>query len=195
MRRRLLPKHLQPRFLPFHALAIAVLVLAQPSAGGLLLGSVLVLAGALVRAWGAGHLVKNERLTVSGPYAYVRHPLYAGTLLAGVGFSLMAGGWLSLALLAGLFAWFFLDYFPRKERRESERLERMYDGAYARYRERVPALVPSLRRWRPPPDARAMVNPELRWSGACYAENHELGTALGLGAVTLAFVLRAALGS
>jgi hypothetical protein len=107
----------------------------------------------------------------------------------------MAGGWLSLAMLGGLLAWFFLDYFPRKERRESERLERLYDGAYACYRERVPALLPSLRRWVPPPAVSEQVNADLRWSGARYTANHELGAAVGLAAVTLAFVLRAALAS
>jgi hypothetical protein len=33
-----------------------------------------------LRIWASGHLVKNKVLTVTGPYAYVKNPLYIGTL-------------------------------------------------------------------------------------------------------------------
>ena len=37
-----------------------------------------VAAGLALRAWAAGHLAKNQRLAISGPYAFTRNPLYLG---------------------------------------------------------------------------------------------------------------------
>jgi protein-S-isoprenylcysteine O-methyltransferase Ste14 len=59
--------------------------LATPTLGSLGLGVPVSMVGLAVRAWAAGHLAKNQRLAQSGPYAYVRNPLYAGTLLVAGG--------------------------------------------------------------------------------------------------------------
>jgi len=148
-----------------------------------------------LRAWGAGHLVKNERLTVSGPYAHLRHPLYAGTLLAGTGFALIAGGPVSLLLLALLLPWFFLNYFPRKERVESTRLEDRYGDGYVRYHNGVPALIPSIRGWRPATGLEARDGLDRRWTRARYLANNELGSLIALLVGLLAFGIRAQIGS
>ena len=34
----------------------------------------IVVLGAALRSWGAGHLLKNDGLTITGPYAHLRHP-------------------------------------------------------------------------------------------------------------------------
>src|SRR5262245_40236752 len=52
-----------------------VLNVADPFAGG---GVLLILAGLAVRTWAAGTLRKQRELAVTGPYAWVRHPLYCG---------------------------------------------------------------------------------------------------------------------
>ena len=59
-----------------------------------------VAAGLLLRAWATGHLEKNIRLAESGPYAYVRNPLYLGTLLVAAGFVIASRRWLLAALFA-----------------------------------------------------------------------------------------------
>ena len=59
-------KNLNPRFLPFYLAGAAALVFMQPTLPGLVVGLVLMLLGAVLRAWGAGHLVKNDSLTVTG---------------------------------------------------------------------------------------------------------------------------------
>jgi protein-S-isoprenylcysteine O-methyltransferase Ste14 len=186
-------KNLRLRFLPFFVLGAAALVYARPSLWSILPGVALVLAGEALRSWGAGHLVKNHELTVSGPYAHVRHPLYAGSLLVGTGFSLMVGGRAAVLLLALLLPWFFLDYFPRKERIESARLERRYGEAYAAYRRRVPALLPRLSPWRGTSASHAPTSSaRARWSGDRFVGNNELGTALALAAGLGIFALRGA---
>ena len=92
MRNPIRLKNLSRRFLPFYLAGLAILILHRPDPAAMFVGAIPVVAGAGLRSWGAGHLIKNDRLTISGPYAYLRHPLYAGTLLLTVGFVLVAGG-------------------------------------------------------------------------------------------------------
>jgi protein-S-isoprenylcysteine O-methyltransferase Ste14 len=66
-------------------LVAAFAYLATPSAQSLLYGVPVSIAGLLLRGWAAGHLAKNENLATGGPYAYVRNPLYLGTLLVAAG--------------------------------------------------------------------------------------------------------------
>ena len=187
-------KNLRPRLLPIWALWIGALLLSQPTPVGAPVGGGLVLVGGLLRTWGAGHLVKNKRLTVTGPYAHLRHPLYAGSLLLGVGTAIIVGGAWALVLLAVLLPWFFASYFPHKERSEGAKLEARYGAAYADYRAAVPALLPRLRAWVPRTETGASAPGERgHWSGRCYVDNNELGTALGLVAGLSAFAVRATL--
>jgi protein-S-isoprenylcysteine O-methyltransferase Ste14 len=184
-------KNLSPRLLPAYVLAVAAFVLAQPTPATFALGSPFVIAGAALRSWGAGHLVKNDRLSMAGPYAHLRHPLYAGTLCLAVGFGVIAGA-LSLALVLGGFVpIFFLYYLPYKERVESERLAGRYGDLYAEYRRAVPALLPSLARFEPVPGRAA----SERWSAARMRENDEHGTLLGIGIALLLLALRPLLAS
>lgn len=208
-------KNLKLRFALLYLLGALALFFHRPHPLTLAPGVGLVVLGIALRGWGAGHLVKNERLTTSGPYAHLRHPLYAGTLLVGVGFGLIAGGPFSLLLLALLLPWFFLMYFPRKERVESARLEHRYGNGYMNYHDGVPALIPSIRAWCPPPESKPQCDSgqnergqneqgqneqdqneqEKTWSRARYLENNELGSLIALLVGLLAFGLRAQLGS
>jgi len=183
-------KNLKLRFLPVLLAAVLGLVWLQPLPVARDLGLVLIAAGLLLRAWGAGHLVKREQLTVSGPYAHLRHPLYAGTLWICTGFALVLGV-PGLGLLAATLVWFFASYFPHKERVESDRLEEIYGGAYASYRARIRPLWPALRA---PSLAGDMAGERLRWSAARYADNNELGTLLGVASGIALVLLRAANG-
>ena len=70
------------------------------------MGKPIWVAGLALRAWAAGHLAKNQRFAVSGPYAYVRNPLYLGTLLVATGLVIAAQRW----ELAIIFAAVFVSY-------------------------------------------------------------------------------------
>ena len=83
MRNPIRLKNLQLRFLPYYVAGVLVLLTLRPTGPLFALGVAFVLAGALLRGWGAGHLVKNDSLAITGPYAHLRHPLYAGSLLVG----------------------------------------------------------------------------------------------------------------
>ena len=84
-------------------------LLSRPRPSTLLVGGAIALPGLALRAWGTGHLRKNDALATTGPFAYTRNPLYLGSFLMGVGFTIASGRW----FLGVLFAALFLGiYFP-----------------------------------------------------------------------------------
>jgi hypothetical protein len=118
------------------------LAFARPTPGSLLLGAPVAFVGVVVRAWAAGHLVKNARLTTGGPYAHTRNPLYLGSFLIAAGFAL-AAHW---SLLLVVIALFVFIYLPTIER-EQVNIRSRFPDAYATYETNVPAFVPRLTPW------------------------------------------------
>ncbi len=104
-------------------------------------GAPLVVIGESVRTWAAGHLVKDEALTVGGPYAHVRNPLYVGSLLNTVGFLVILGDW---RLAAAFLALAVAVYVPTVKQEEGY-LRRMHGEAFDAYRRAVPGIVPRVR--------------------------------------------------
>jgi protein-S-isoprenylcysteine O-methyltransferase Ste14 len=102
------------------------------------LGLALTAAGLGVRTLAAGFLDKGRGLATAGPYAVMRHPLYAGSaLMAGGG--LVLGGapaafWVAAMVIAGVYALTL--------RREERKLAWRYGEAWKAYAERTPMLVP-----------------------------------------------------
>ena len=80
----------------------AVLWLARPTGATLLEGLVFVAAGEGLRIWAAGHLEKGREVTCSGPYRWLRHPLYVGSAIMGIGLAVAAASTVA-ALLIGLY--------------------------------------------------------------------------------------------
>jgi protein-S-isoprenylcysteine O-methyltransferase Ste14 len=74
---------------------------SRPDARSLALGPAGVGARDCAARWATGHVEKNIRLAESGPYAYVRNPLYLGTLLVAAGFAIASRQW-ALAVLFGV---------------------------------------------------------------------------------------------
>lgn len=186
-------KNVRLRFTPLYLAGLALMLFDRPSEIEYASGLAILLSGAVLRAWAVGHLTKTASLTISGPYAHLRHPLYLGTLLIGSGVTVMAGGFWAVGLLALFLPWFFALYFPRKERTESARLEALYGAAFREYRDAVPALVPRLHAWEPSTTSEARPEPQRRWSFDRYWENNELGTQLGLLVLAIAFAARTGL--
>src|SRR3982751_6758022 len=71
---------------------------ARPTPKALVAGASVSILGLAIRAWAAGHIRKNAQLATSGPYAFTRNPLYLGSFLLGLGFTI-ASGRLLLGLL------------------------------------------------------------------------------------------------
>jgi len=115
-------------------------LLARPRPLTLAIGAAISILGLIFRAWAAGHIRKNDALAVSGPYAYTQNPLYLGSFLLGLGFTVAANRW-ELALL---FTPLFLGiYFPVM-RVESATLQSMFGESYRHYASEVPVFLPRL---------------------------------------------------
>src|ERR1700730_15558980 len=111
---------------------------SKPDLPSLIWGLPVSMIGLLVRAWATGHLEKNLRLAQSGPYAYVRNPLYLGTALVAAGLVMASRRWILAALFAAVF---ILVYLPVIEL-EEQPLHSLFPEftAYARM---VPPLHPA----------------------------------------------------
>ncbi len=118
-------------------LVAAFLWLSAPTAVSLTIGLPFSILGLALRAWAAGHLEKNTTLADGGPYAYVRNPLYIGTLLTAAGLVIASRRWELGILFASVF---LLIYLPVVELEEQHlrKLFPEYDG----YAKRVPKLLP-----------------------------------------------------
>lgn len=128
---------------PFGFLLVAAFAwLSRPSVATLAVGVPVALGGIALRAWAAGHLAKNEQLATSGPYAYLRNPLYLGTLTVAAGLVIAAHRLELAALFAAVFA---LVYLPAIQL-EEQHLRELFPQ-YAEYAANVPLLLPRLRRW------------------------------------------------
>lgn len=121
-------------------LVVAFAWFARPTLASLAAALPVSLAGLALRAWAAGHLEKNRDLARGGPYAYVRNPLYIGTLLVAAGLVVAARQW----ILAFLFAAVFLLIYLPVIQLEEQHLRNLFPD-FDDYASRVPALRPTLR--------------------------------------------------
>lgn len=184
-----LRKRLKPRLIIVYALFLVLVAYARPTPVSLVLGLVPIALGEGLRMWATTQLHKNDALTTTGPYAYLRNPLYLGTLLIAMGFALVADTTFGYVVLGVVMLGYFAYYMPYKNRIEGARLESLYGDAYRRYATAVPSLVPRLHPY-VPLGADASATPEWR---VRFRDNNELGTAAAVLAVLLVLVLRWAL--
>jgi len=156
-------------------LVAAFLWLSAPTLVSLAAGIPVSLLGLVLRGWAAGHLEKDSTLTDSGPYAWVRNPLYLGTLATAAGLVIASRRWELGALFAAVFVLIYLPVVDLEE----QHLARLFP-AYAGYVKRVSKLIP---RWPyPMPEGS---DRHFRWS--LYRYNREYQALLGFlaGAVLL----------
>ena len=145
-------------------LLIAFGWLSRPSRSSIAAGLPVAVCGLLLRGWAAGHLAKDRTLATSGPYSYIRNPLYAGTLIVAAGI-VIASRSLWLAVIFG--AVFLFVYLPAVEL-EEQHLCDIFD-TYGLYAQHVWRFLP-LRRWR---------GGEQRFSWRLYKRNQEYKALLG----------------
>ena len=149
---------------------------ARPTWTSIAVGGAIACAGILVRALASGHVQKNRELTMTGPYAYVRNPLYLGSIIIAIGFAVAVRDiWVALAMLL-LFA---LIYVP-VIRAEETFLRGQFPG-YDDYAQRVPALLPRT----------LLVRQITRdFSRELYLQHREYNALLGAAAMLAALVVK-----
>ena len=125
------------------AFLIVLVLLGKPVAILFYIGSLFVLLGIATRLWASGHVKKNKVLATTGPYAFVRHPLYVGNHLIAVGYCLASALWWSI------FAWaaIALIFYPNAIRDEDQRLAQRFPAEWNEWSSKTNALIPRLSRY------------------------------------------------
>jgi protein-S-isoprenylcysteine O-methyltransferase Ste14 len=118
--------------------AVAVVLLATPNWTSIIVGAAISFLGLAVRTWASGHLRKEKKLAVSGPYRYSRNPLYLGNFILGAGIAAGSRSWWIL----GLFIVYFAVFYPFIICQERERMKQLFPEQYEEYGKKVPLFFP-----------------------------------------------------
>ncbi len=131
----------------------------------------LVVPGLWLRGYAAGYVKKNRELTMTGPYAHVRNPLYLGSMLIAAGFAVALMSWPFVVVLVVFFLLIYVPVIASEEKfLRGEFLE------FEWYCARVPRLIPRITPARAPDGDRG--NPG-RFSLELYRKHREYNSAIG----------------
>lgn len=157
-------------------LALGYVAFSVPDTSRLLAGTLLVASGQAMRLWAAGYLEKNVRLARGGPYRLVRHPLYVGSFLMGLGLAISVEHvvWWTAAYLL-----LFVGFFAPAIHVEELRLQSIFGPEYQDLMVEVPGLVPRLF-GRPPTTAKTET---VTFSWGRVIRNREMRSAVAMLAV------------
>lgn len=105
-----------------------------------------LVSGELIRLWAVSHAGKATRsrrlkaqiLVTTGPYAYLRHPIYLGNFLIGLGIVVISGAF----IFVPIFLFFFVVQYHAIISEEEGFLRERFGTAFETYRARVPKYLP-----------------------------------------------------
>ena len=100
----------------------------------------LILLGLATRMYASGFVLKNKELSTTGPYAFVRHPLYTGNIMILIGLCLINGFFWSF-VTAFIFFWF---YYPTAIEYEDRKLKSLFPDTWEEWASITPALMPKM---------------------------------------------------
>ncbi len=158
------------------AFAVLYVWLAHPTRMSLLIGGLLLLPGLLLRALASGHVQKDKQLTISGPYAYTRNPLYLGSLILASGFAVAARSWWIVVAMVVIFGLIYIPVIAGEER-----FLRHTFPEYEDYARHVPRMLPRFTRYGDQLSA---------YSSQRYWKHREYQAALGCAAVLLILAIK-----
>ena len=144
------------KFRSFTPIPIGLMIIyfARSTNSYLPMGTALLICGELIRIWAVSYAGGETRtrnvgaptLCSSGPYAFVRNPLYVGNMLMYVGIVLIAGAANIFLMVATTFSFFLIQYSLIISL-EEETLDNLFGEKYVEYKKNVPAIFPRLSRW------------------------------------------------
>jgi len=100
----------------------------------------LILLGLATRMFASGFVLKNKELSTTGPYAFMRHPLYTGNIMILIGLCLINGFFWSF-VIAFIFLWF---YYPAAIEYEDRKLKSLFPDTWEEWASITPALIPKM---------------------------------------------------
>jgi protein-S-isoprenylcysteine O-methyltransferase Ste14 len=163
-----------------YVLAVFVLWFAKATPRSIAIGALVGIVGLSIRAYAAGYLHKQSVLTVAGPYAYTRNPLYLGSSVLALGAGIATRSWISAAILLVYFA----VVYSVVMRREENELLIQHGQAFLAYASAVPLFFPRMT------PARMDGAGAGSFSLAQYKKNHEYEAAVGFLLLLLVFLLK-----
>ena len=98
----------------------------------------LIFIGLATRMFASGFVLKNKELSTTGPYAFMRHPLYTGNIMILIGLCLI-NGFLWSFISAFIFFWF---YYPTAIEYEDRKLKSLFPDTWEESASITPALMP-----------------------------------------------------
>jgi protein-S-isoprenylcysteine O-methyltransferase Ste14 len=152
-----------------YLVAVIVLILARPTPRSIGTGAAVGVIGLAIRAYAAGYLHKQERLTTSGPYARTRNPLYLGSAILALAAAIATK---SLAAAILLFGYFALFYSIVMKREEGE-LRFRHRADFEAYARSVPLFFPRLSAHT------SAAQPAGQFSWTQFIRNHEWQASVG----------------
>ena len=135
-------------------IGLMMVFFARPNSFHLIFGAALLVAGESIRMWAvsyAGGVTRTRtvgapQLCSSGPYAFVRNPLYFGNMMMYLGVVFIAGAANIYLMAATTFAFFLIQYSLIISL-EEETLKSLFETDYEEYKTNVPAVCPRLTPW------------------------------------------------
>jgi protein-S-isoprenylcysteine O-methyltransferase Ste14 len=134
----------------------------------------LALPGLWLRGYAAGFVKKNRELTMTGPYAHTRNPLYLGSILIAAGFAVALLSWPVALVLAVGFGVIYVPVIVSEERF----LRATFPGFDA-YCSRVPRLIPRLTPARPSEAQTGTSTGDGAFSLSLYLKHREYNAGIG----------------
>jgi len=141
-----LQRSFKPRFAVIYPFGFFVLFFCWLDEASIKAGIGFIIAGLLIRLWSNGYAIKNDKLTTSGPYAFVRNPLYLGTFLVAIGFCIVLKSqppWVEW-IAGGVFLLALSFMYYQTIQGEQGMLLAKFKNAYQDYCQQVPAMIPCL---------------------------------------------------
>ena len=141
-----LQRSFKPRFAVIYPFGFFVMFFCFLNEASIRAGIGYIITGLLIRLWSNGYAIKNDKLTTSGPYAFVRNPLYLGTFLIAIGFVIVLESQPPLLerVVGIIFLLALCLMYYRTINDEQGMLLAKFKDAYSDYTKRVPAMIPCL---------------------------------------------------
>lgn len=130
---------------------IMILYYARPNSSYLIFGILFIFLGEFIRVCSVSYAggetrtmnVGGSAVCKSGPYSYIRNPLYVGNMFLYVGLTLIAGSPNIFLVTLITFTFFFIQYSLIISL-EEEALEKKFGEEYVNYKNEVPSIIPKL---------------------------------------------------
>lgn len=176
-------------YTPIPFLAVA-LFYANPNIWSIIVGFIIAALGEMIRIWGVSWAGSETRTTggvggtflvISGPFSYVRNPLYVGNILMYTGLGIMTFALFPYLQIIGLI--FFSLQYRIIIKEEESYLEKKYGKDYENYRQNVSRFLPRLK----PYKAAGVEQPDFSWKDGFISEKRSL-QAFGFVVITILLI-------